>query len=217
MKYLSWYMINKNLKKVPRSELLFYVPLVALTAVCVSIAVQTKNAKQDENVVWLRKKMLLTYSFNFTMFSSNQSNRRLGILSLKNKFNSSHKIQDLLDGLWCDTSAVLKRHAFRFACRDNVSLQNAKTQSMRRLVPELSATTQTVSLLTNLCPRSALLTVGSALACVLTIAVHYSIQRDAHCLQKCNASSVHRLSPPQKIFWFEEHNSLLVQLRLLVC
>lgn len=40
-----------KIKKVPRSELLFYVPLVALTAVCVSIAVQTKNAKQDENVV----------------------------------------------------------------------------------------------------------------------------------------------------------------------
>lgn len=38
-------------KKVPRSKLLFYVPLVALTVVCVSIAVQTKNAKQDENVV----------------------------------------------------------------------------------------------------------------------------------------------------------------------
>lgn len=106
-----------KIKKVPRSELLFYVPLVALTAVCVSIAVQTKNAKQDENVVWLRKKMLLTYSFNFTMFSSNQSNRRPGILSLKNKFNSSHKIQDLLDGLWCDTSAVLKLHAFRFGTK----------------------------------------------------------------------------------------------------
>lgn len=42
---------DKRKKKVPRSELLFYVPLVALTAVCVSIAVQTKNAKQDENVV----------------------------------------------------------------------------------------------------------------------------------------------------------------------
>lgn len=115
MKYLSWYMIKK--KQVPRSELLFYVPLVALTAVCVSVAVQTKNAKQDENVVWLRKKMLLTYSFNFTMFSSNQSDRRLGILSLKNKFNSSHKIQDLLDGLWCDTSAVLKLHAFHFGTK----------------------------------------------------------------------------------------------------
>lgn len=47
--------------KKKSSKFLFYVPPVELTAVCISVVVHTKNAKQDVNAVWLRKKMLQTF------------------------------------------------------------------------------------------------------------------------------------------------------------
>lgn len=97
--------------------------------------------------MWLGKKTLGTYEL-----ISNRPNCCAYILSLKDKINSSHKRQDLLHGLWCNTSAMLKLHAFCFACRDNVSVQNARAQSMRRLMPEVSATT--LPLLTNLLSMS---------------------------------------------------------------